>query len=409
MMPMGLFQQPPKDGGIEMRDVVILSAVRTAVGRFGGVLRDVTDRELGGLILRAAMERAGVPPDRVDEVVFSQQYRTGELPANMARVIALDAGIPTEVPAYTVAKACGGSLKTVCLAAQAIRAGDAGLLLAGGLEHMSASAYLLPGMRWGQRLGHAQAVDQLVLLDPFSGYTMGETAENVADTYCVSREEQDVFALESQRRAAIALEEGRFREQIVPVPIPQRKGEAVLFDTDEHPRPETTREGLARLRPVFRKGGSVTAGNSSGMNDGAAALVVASRERAEALGATPLVSIVGYASVGVDPALMGIGPIEATRRALDRCGLSVGDLDLVELNEAFASQSVVCIRELGLDPSRVNVNGGAIALGHPISASGGVILTKLIHELRRTEGKLGLATMCLGGGQGVAVIVCNET
>ncbi|MCB2186881.1 MAG: acetyl-CoA C-acetyltransferase [Deltaproteobacteria bacterium] len=391
-----------------MNQPVILSAVRTPVGRFGGTLKAVTDRTLGALVIKEAIERAGIAPDNVEEVIFSQQYRTGVLPPNMARPISVDAGIPIPVPNFTVAKACGGSLKTVFLAAQAVKAGDAELLVAGGLEHMSNAAYLLPTGRWGARLGHTQLMDQLVLYDPISGNTMGETAENVAERWAVSREDQDAFALLSQQKAARALEAGVFTAQIVPVPIPQRKGEPKLFQIDEHPRPQTTLEELAKLKPVFRAGGSVTAGNSSGMNDGAAAVVVASRERAAALGVKPLASIVGYASVGVEPAIMGIGPIDATKKVLAKTGLTAGDLDRVELNEAFASQSLACIRDLGLDIDKVNVNGGAIALGHPISATGSVILTKLIYELKRSGLELGLATMCLGGGQGVAIIVKNE-
>jgi acetyl-CoA C-acetyltransferase len=391
-----------------MNEAVIISAARTPVGRFGGTLKDVTDRAMASLVIKEAMARAGVEPKEVEEVVFSQQYRTGELPANMARPVAIDAGIPIEVPQYTVAKACGGSLKTVFLAAQAIKAGDAQLLVAGGVESMSNAAYLLTKARWGYRLGHGQLMDQLVLYDPISRNTMGETAENVAERFQISREDQDLFALESQKRAGAALSQGLFKEQIVAVPIPRAKGEPVLFSQDEHPRPDTTLEGLAKLKPVFREGGTVTPGNSSGMNDGAAALVVASREKARALGLRPLVSIVGYASVGVEPAIMGIGPVAATRKVLEKTGLSLGDIDLIELNEAFASQSIACIRELGLDPGKVNVNGGAIALGHPISATGGVILTKLIYEMRRRGLELGLATMCLGGGQGVALVVRNE-
>ena len=390
-----------------MKEPVILSAVRTPVGRLGGALLPVTDRDLGGLVIREAISRAGTTPDLVEEVVFAQQYRTGVLPPNMARPIAVDAGVPIPVPEFTVAKACGGSLKTVFLAAQAIKAGDARLLVAGGLEHMSNAAYLLPTGRWGARLGHTQLMDQLVLYDPISGNTMGETAENVAERWQVSREDQDAFALLSQQKAAAALAAGRFDEQIVPVPIPQRKREPKLFSVDEHPRPETTLEQLARLKPVFREGGSVTAGNSSGMNDGAGALVVADAGYAAELGLKPLVSIVGYASVGVEPSIMGIGPIDATKKVLALTGLGIADLDLVELNEAFASQSLACIRDLGLDAAKVNVNGGAIALGHPISATGSVILTKLIYEMKRSGQELGLATMCLGGGQGVAIIVRN--
>jgi acetyl-CoA C-acetyltransferase len=391
-----------------MKEPVILGAARTAVGRFGGTLKDVTDRAMAALVIKEAMARAGVRPDQVEEVVFSQQYRTGVLPANMARPVAIDAGVPIEVPQYTVAKACGGSLKTVFLAAQAIKAGDADVLVAGGVESMSTAAYLLTKARWGYRLGHGQIMDQLVLYDPISGNTMGETAENVAERFHIRREDQDAFALESQKRAGAALAAARFDEQIVPVSVPQSKGAPVQFKHDEHARPDTTLEGLAKLKPVFRDGGTVTPGNSSGMNDGAAAVVVASRERAKALGLKPLVSIVGYASVGVEPAIMGIGPVAATRKVLAKTGLVLKDIGLIELNEAFASQSLACIRELDMDPAKVNVNGGAIALGHPISATGSVILTKLIYEMRRTGVELGLATMCLGGGQGVALVAKNE-
>ncbi len=391
-----------------MKQAVIVSAVRTAVGRFGGTLSAVSDRDLAGLVVREAVRRAGVAPEQVEELIFSQQYRTGALPPNMARPVSIDAGLPIPVPSFTVAKACGGSLKTTFLAAQAIKAGDADLLVAGGVESMSTAAYLLTKARWGYRLGHGQLMDQLVLFDPISGNTMGETAENVAERYQISRADQDAFALSSQKKAGDALKAGRFAEQIVAVPIPSKKGEPKPFSTDEHARPDTTAEQLANLKPVFRKGGSVTAGNSSGMNDGASAVVVASREKAAELGLKPLVSIVAYASVGVEPAYMGIGPVDATKLALKKAGLQVGDIDLVELNEAFASQSLACMRLLGLDEARVNVNGGAIALGHPISATGGVILTKLIHEMKRAGKELGLATMCLGGGQGVALIVRNE-
>jgi acetyl-CoA C-acetyltransferase len=391
-----------------MEDVVILSAVRSAVGRFGGTLRGVTDRQLAALMIREALNKAHVAPDQVDEVVFSQQYRTGDLPANMARPVAIDAGIPIEVPQYTVAKACGGSLKSVCLGAQAIRAGDAQLLVVGGVEHMSNAAFLLTKARWGYRLGHGQLTDQLVLYDPISGNTMGETAENVAERYGVTREDQDAYALESQKRTARALEKSVFKDQIVPVSVPQRKGDPLLFLEDEHPRPNTTLEALAALKPAFKEGGSVTAGNSSGMNDGAAALVVASREKARTLGLAPLASVVGYASVGVEPSIMGIGPIHSTRKVLESTNLKLEDIDVVELNEAFASQSLVCIRELGLDPERVNPNGGAIALGHPISATGGVILTKLVHELNRSGKELGLATMCMGGGMGISLVIRRE-
>ncbi|MCB2190160.1 MAG: acetyl-CoA C-acetyltransferase [Deltaproteobacteria bacterium] len=390
-----------------MQEPVILSAARTPVGRFGGTLKAVTDQDLGVLVIQEAVKRAGIEPAQVEEVCLAQQYRTGALPPNITRPIAVNAGIPIPTPEYTVSHACGGSLKTVFLAAQAIKAGDASLMVAGGVEHMSNAAYLVPTNRWGARLGHAQLMDQLVLFDPLSGNTMGETAENVAKQYNINREDQDVFALASQQKTKQALEQGVFGDEIVAVPIPQRKGEPVLFDTDEHPRPQTTAEDLAKLKPVFRKGGSVTAGNSSGMNDGASAVVVASRQKAEELGIKPLVAILGYATVGVEPSIMGIGPIDATRQVLAKTGLALNDIDVIELNEAFASQSLACIRELGMDQDKVNVNGGAIALGHPISATGGVILTKLIYEMKRSDNELGLATMCVGGGMGVALVVKN--
>jgi len=392
-----------------MQEPVILSAARTPVGRFGGTLKALTDQDLGVLVIKEAVKRAGIDPAQVDEVCLAQQYRTGALPPNVARPIAVNAGIPIPTPEYTVSHACGGSLKTVFLAAQAIKAGDANLMVAGGVEHMSNAAYLVPSNRWGSRLGHAKMIDQLVLFDPLSNNTMGETAENVAEKYQINREDQDAFALSSQQKTKRALERGLFKDEVVRVPIPQRKGDPVIFGTDEHPRPQTTAEDLAKLKPVFRKGGSVTAGNSSGMNDGASAVVVASRQRAEELGIKPLVAILGYATVGVEPSIMGIGPIEATRQALQKSGLSLGDIDLIELNEAFASQSLACIRELGMDQDKVNVNGGAIALGHPISATGGVILTKLIYEMKRSGKELGLATMCVGGGMGVALVVKNLT
>ncbi|MCB2227599.1 MAG: acetyl-CoA C-acetyltransferase [Desulfarculaceae bacterium] len=390
-----------------MKQPVILSAARTPVGRFGGTLKAVTDSDLGILVIKEAIQRAGVEPSQVDEVCLAQQYRTGVLPPNIARPIAVNAGLPIEKPQYTVSHACGGSLKTVFLAAQAVKAGDADLMVAGGVEHMSGAAYLVPTNRWGSRLGHAKMIDQLVLYDPLSNNTMGETAENVAEKYSVSREDQDAFALDCQQKTKRALETGVFNDEVVAVPIPQRKGEPKLFAVDEHPRPQTTAEDLAKLKPVFRKGGSVTAGNSSGMNDGASAVVVASAERAQELGTKPLAAILGYATVGVEPSLMGIGPIDATRQVLAKTGLALGDIDLVELNEAFASQSLACIRELGLDQEKVNVNGGAIALGHPISATGGVILTKLIYEMKRSQKELGLATMCVGGGMGVAILIKN--
>ena len=328
-----------------------------------------------------------------------------DLPINSARVVAVKAGIPIEKPQFTISKACAGSIKATALAAQVIKAGDADIIVAGGMESMSNATFMLKKARWGYRLGHGQLQDQLILFDPLSGNTMGETAENVAEKYNVSREDQDEFGLRSQQLAEKAIKEGKFKDQIVPVEIPQRKGDPKIFDTDEHPRFGTTLEALQKLKPAFRKGGTVTAGSSSGMNDGASALVVMSREKADELGITPMATIVTYASAGVDPAYMGIGPIPATRMALEKSGLSIDDIDLIELNEAFASQSLACIRELNMDMDKVNVNGGAIALGHPVSASGGVILTKLLYEMQARDLRYGLATLCIGGGQGMAVIL----
>ncbi len=387
-----------------MEDVVIVSGVRTPVGRFGGTLKEVSDGDLGALVIRESIRRAGIEPAAVDEVIMAYGYRTGELPINAARVMAVRGGLPIESPQFTISKACGGSIRTVTLGAQIIKAGDADIVCAGGVETMSQAAYLLKQARWGYRLGHGQLQDQLILFDPLSGDTMGETAENVAEKYQINREDQDDFGLRSQELAAKAIAEGRFKEQIIPVEIPQRKGPPVVFDTDEHPR-QTTRDKLAALKPAFRSGGTVTAGNSSGMNDGASALVVMSARKAAELGLEPLARIVSYASAGVEPSLMGIGPIPATRKALDKAGFTIDQMDLVELNEAFASQSLACIRELGLDLEKTNVNGGAIALGHPVSASGGVILIKLLYEMKDRNLKYGLATMCIGGGQGIAIIV----
>ncbi len=388
-----------------MREVVIVSGVRTAIGRFGGSLKDVSDMDLGALVIREVIKRSGISGAKVEEVIFASGYRTGELPINSARVVAVKGGVPIEVPEFTISKACGGSLKAVSLAAQLIKSGEIDILVSGGMESMSRTAYLLKNARWGYRLGHGQLMDQLILFDPLSGNTMGETAENVAKKYQITRQEQDDFALVSQQKAEAAIKGGLFKEQIVPVEIPQKKKAPLIFDTDEHPRFGTTMEMLTKLPSAFVKDGTVTAGNASGMNDGACALMVMSKEKAQALGLKPLVTIVSYASAGVEPSLMGIGPIPATQLALKKAGLSIKDIDLVELNEAFASQSVACIKELGMDLNKVNVNGGAIALGHPVSASGGCILIKLIYEMGRRDLRYGLATMCIGGGQGIALIV----
>jgi len=391
-----------------MKEVVIAAACRTAVGKFGGTLAALSDIDFGPIPIKEVIKRAGLKGDQIDEVIYASGYRTGDLPINSARVVSVKAGIPQEKPQFTISKACAGSIKAVTLAAQAIKSGDADVIVAGGMESMSNATFMLKKARWGYRLGHGQLQDQLILFDPLSGNTMGETAENVAEKYNISREDQDAYGLRSQQLTEAAIKEGKFKEQIVPVEIPQRKGDPKIFDTDEHPRFGTTKESLEKLKPPFRKGGSVTAGTSSGMNDGASALVVMSKEKADELGIEPMASIVSYASAGVDPAYMGIGPIPATKMALEKAGLTIDDMDLIELNEAFASQTLASARELNMDMDKVNVNGGAIALGHPVSASGGVIVTKLLYELKARNLRYGLATLCIGGGQGMALIVENK-
>jgi acetyl-CoA C-acetyltransferase len=387
-------------------DPVILSGCRTPIGSFGGALKDVSAVELGTVAAREAVKRAGVAPDAIDEAIFGCILQAG-LGMNPARQVALRAGLPDSTPAHTVNKVCGSGLKAVMLAAQAIRAGDAGVVLAGGFESMSRAPYLLPGARWGERLGHGRMLDHMIhegLTDVFNDYHMGITAENVAEKYGLSREQQDAFADESQARAAAALAERRFVAEIAPVEVPGRKG-TTLVNTDEYPRADTTRETLGRLKPAFKKDGTVTAGNASGINDGAAALVLAGAARAKQLGRVPLARVVSYAAAGVDPKLMGIGPVPAVRKAVERAGLSLDAIELFELNEAFAAQSLAVLRELKLDPARVNVNGGAIALGHPIGASGARILVTLLHAMQARGAKRGLAALCIGGGQGVAMIV----
>ena len=390
-----------------MQDVVIVAATRTAVGSFQGSLANVPAVELGATVIRALLEQTGVAPAEVDEVILGQVLTAGA-GQNPARQAAVKAGLPHEVPALTLNKVCGSGLKAVQLAVQAIRCGDAEIVIAGGMENMSLAPYVLPKVRSGLRLGHAELVDSMIsdgLWDAFNDYHMGQTAENLVQQYQISREAQDAFAARSQQRAAAAVESGRFREEITPVAIPQRKGEPLLFDTDEGIRADTTAEGLARLRPAFAKDGSVTAGNASSLNDGAAAVLVMSATRAAALGLMPLAHIAAYASAGVDPAIMGIGPVSATRKTLEKAGWQLSDLDLIEANEAFAAQALAVGQELGWDDEKVNVNGGAIALGHPIGASGCRVLVTLLHELRRREGRRGLATLCIGGGQGVALAV----
>lgn len=390
-----------------MQDVVIVAATRTAVGSFQGSLANVPAVELGATVIRALLEQTGVAPAQVDEVILGQVLTAGA-GQNPARQAAVTAGLPHEVPALTLNKVCGSGLKAVQLAVQAIRCGDAEIVIAGGMENMSLAPYVLPKVRTGLRLGHAELVDSMLsdgLWDAFNDYHMGQTAENLVQKYQLSREAQDNFAARSQQRAAAAVESGRFREEITPVAIPQRKGEPLAFDTDEGIRADTTAEGLARLRPAFTKDGSVTAGNASSLNDGAAAVLVMSAAKATALGLTPLAHIAAYASAGVDPAIMGIGPVSATRKTLEKAGWQLADLDLIEANEAFAAQALAVGQELGWDDEKVNVNGGAIALGHPIGASGCRVLVTLLHELRRREGRRGLATLCIGGGQGVALAV----
>jgi acetyl-CoA C-acetyltransferase len=388
-------------------DVVILSATRTPIGSFGGVFKDVSAVELGAIAIREAIARAGIQPHDAGDVVMGCVLQAGA-GMNVARQCALKAGLPIEVPAETVNRVCGSGLQAVVHAVEGIRAGSVDAVIAGGTESMSNAPYLLKGARWGYRMGNAEATDSMLAegLTCAIGLThMGITAEEVATAYGVSRADQDAFAAESQARAVAAIAEGRFRDEMVSVSLPQRKGEPVVVDKDEYPRPGTTVEKLAALKPAFRKDGSVTAGNASGINDGAAALVVCSAAKARAVGTEPLARILTYASTGVDPKVMGIGPVSAVRKALARAGRSIADVDLFELNEAFAAQSVAVTRELGLDPQKVNVNGGAIALGHPIGASGARVLTTLVYALRARKQRLGVASLCIGGGMGIAMVV----
>lgn len=390
-----------------MRQAVIVSAVRTPVGNFNGALSQIPAVELGALALQEAINRAGIRPEQVDEVIMGNVL-SAALGQNPARQAAIKAGVPQEVPAWTVNKVCGSGLKAVVCAAQAILAGDAEIILAGGMENMSLSPYALPKARNGYRMGDGVLVDTMIrdgLSDAFHGMHMGITAENVAEQYGISREDQDEYAVRSQNRAESAIKAGKFAEEIVPVTIPQRKGEPVIVNQDEFPRFGTTKEALAKLRPAFTEKGSVTAGNSSGINDGAAAVVVMSNEKAAQLGITPLAVITSWASAGVDPLVMGTGPIPACKKALQKSGLAMEDIDLIEANEAFAAQTLSVARELNLDPAVTNVNGGAIALGHPIGASGARILVTLLHEMKRRQSRRGLATLCVGGGQGIAMIV----
>ena len=390
-----------------MNEVVIVSAQRTAIGAFGGMYKDVSAITLGVTAVKAAVEKAGLDPASIDELIFGNVLSAG-LGQNPARQVSVGAGLPLAVPSFTVNKVCASGLKAVQLAAQAIAVGDADIIVAGGTENMSQVPYGLQEERWGQRMGDGKIVDLMVhdgLTDIFNKYHMGITAENIAKKYNISRESQDKLAVTSQNRAEAAIKAGKFTDEIVPLSIPQRKGDPIVITTDEYPRLGSTLEGFAKLRPAFDKEGSVTAGNSSGINDGAAALVLMSKAKAQALGLKPLVSIKSYASAGVAPEIMGTGPIPASQKALKRAGLSASDINLVEANEAFAVQALSVIGELGFNPEIVNVNGGAIALGHPIGASGARILVTLIHEMRRRSSRYGLATLCIGGGQGLAMVV----
>ncbi|MBN2796483.1 MAG: acetyl-CoA C-acetyltransferase [Clostridia bacterium] len=390
-----------------MKEIVIASAVRTPIGSFGGALKDIDAITLGQTVVKEALQRANVNPELVDEVFFGCVLQAGQ-GQGVARQVALKSGLNHSTPATTINMICGSGLKTVSLAVQTILAGDNEIVIAGGTENMSQAPYIMQGARWGQKMGDGKLYDTMVndgLWDAFNDYHMGMTAENIVDQYDLTREAQDQLALESQNRAEKAQAEGKFKEEIVPVMIPQRKKDPIAFDQDEYIRKGATYESIAGLRPAFKKDGSVTAGNASGINDGAAALVIMTKEKAEALGIEPLATIVSYASAGVDPSIMGTGPIPATRKALKKANLTIEDIDLIEANEAFAAQALSVIHDLNLDTEKVNVNGGAIALGHPIGASGARILVTLLHEMKRRSSQYGLATLCIGGGMGEAVIV----
>ena len=390
-----------------MREVVIASAVRTAIGTFGGSLKDIPAVDLGALVIKEAVNRAGIKPELVNEVVMGNVIQAG-LGQNVARQSAVKAGLPIEIPAMTINMVCGSGLRSVALAAQMIKAGDCDVVVAGGMENMSRAPYALETTRWGQRMGDGKLVDTMIkdaLSDAFNNYHMGVTAENIVKEWGLTREELDEFSLNSQLKAEKAIKEGKFKDEIVPVMVPQRKGEPKVFDTAEGPRFGSTIEGWARLKPCFIKDGKVTAGNSSGINDGAAAFVVMSAEKAEELGVTPLATIVSYGHKGLDPAIMGYGPFHATKAVMQSANLTVEDMDLIEANEAFAAQSIAVAKDLHFDMSKVNVNGGAVALGHPVGASGARILVTLLHEMQRRDAKKGLATLCIGGGMGTAMIV----
>jgi len=390
-----------------MRDVVIVSAARTAIGTFGGSLSKLSAVELGAIAAKEAIKRAGIDPQIIDEAIIGNVLGAG-LGQNVARQVAIHSGLNENSSALTINKVCGSGLRAVSLAAQMIKCGDADIILAGGTESMSNAPYIVPSNRWGQRMGDASLVDIMIkdgLWDAFNDYHMGITAENIAEQWNLTREMQDEFSVNSQLKAEAAIKAGKFKDEIAPVIIPQRKGEPIVFDTDEFPKFNMNIDKLAKLKPAFKKDGTVTAGNASGINDGAAMLVVMSKEKAEQLGIKPLVTIKAYASSGLDPKIMGYGPVPATNKALEKANLKVEELDLIEANEAFAAQSLAVAKDLNLDVNKVNVNGGAIALGHPIGASGARVLTSLIYEMIRRDAKTGLATLCIGGGQGTALIV----
>jgi len=392
---------------IRMKEAVIVSAVRTPIGKFNGSLASISAAKLGAIAIKAALERAGVDPSEVEEGIIGCVLQGG-LGQNVARQAMMEAGIPKEVPSMTLNKVCGSGLRAVSMAAQIIKAGDADVIVAGGTENMNQAGYALPDSRWGIKGGDKAFVDMMVndgLTDAFYGYHMGITAENIVEQWGLTREELDEYALHSQQKCEAAVTSGRFKDEIVPVEIPQRKGDPIVFDTDEHYMAGLTIERLAKLRPAFKGDGAVTAGNASGLNDGAAAVVVVSRDYAEKHGLKILATIDSYASAGVEPSIMGIAPVEAVKKALEKAGLTISDIDLVEGNEAFAAQALAVMRDAGFDPEKTNVNGGAIALGHPIGASGCRILVTLLHEMEKRDAKTGLATLCIGGGQGVALIV----
>jgi len=390
-----------------VREVVLASAVRTPIGTFGGSFKNVSAVDLGVTVAKEAINRAGIQAEDIDEIIIGNVLQAG-LGQNVARQISIHTGIPVEKPSYAVNKVCGSGLKTIILAAQAIKAGEADIVLAGGTENMSQAPYLLKDARWGNRMGDKVVEDYMVkdgLWDIFNDYHMGITSENIAEEWNITREEQDEFALNSQLKAEKAIKDGKFKDEIVPVEVPQRRGKSIVVDTDEYPRFGSNIEDLGKLRPAFKRDGTVTAGNASGINDGAAAVIVMSKEKAEELGIEPLATIVSYASAGVDPRVMGTGPIPASKKALEKANLTIESMDLVEANEAFAAQSISVVRGLGLDVEKTNVNGGAIALGHPIGASGTRMLVTLLHEMARRDSKYGLATLCIGGGQGTALII----